>query len=76
MEFEQVLLAWPGYENTYRALKLRLAAGFKDGYYTAGIGLELLRFLELEFATWGEERGYYTGQEENRFYMLQASLGF
>lgn len=76
MEFEQVLLAWPGYENTYRALKLRLAAGFKGGYYTAGIGLELLRFLELEFATWGEERGYYTGQEENRFYMLQASLGF
>lgn len=75
LEFEQVLLAWPGYENTYRALKLRLAGGFKGGYPTAGVGLEVLRFAEIEFVTWGEEMGYYTGQSENRYYMLQMSFG-
>lgn len=75
LEFEQVLLAWPGYENAYRALKLRLAGGFKGGYPTAGVGLEVLRFAEIEFVTWGEEMGFYTGQRENRFYMLQMSFG-
>ncbi len=75
LEFEQVLLAWPGYENTYRVLKLRLAGGFKGGYPTAGVGLEVLRFAELEFVTWADEEGYYTGDKENRYYMLQVSFG-
>ncbi|MDR1759452.1 MAG: hypothetical protein LBR60_02880 [Fibrobacter sp.] len=76
LEVEQVLAAIPGYESAYRFLKLRLAGGLKGGYPTAGIGLEVLRFFDFEFATWAEERGYYTGQAEERFYMAQVSLGF
>ena len=76
MELEQVLLAFPGYNNNLRLLKVRLSGGFHGGYPSAGIALEALRFIEVEFATWGEELGYYTGQEESRVYMLQASLGF
>ncbi|MCQ2055195.1 MAG: conjugal transfer protein TraF [Fibrobacter sp.] len=76
MEVEQTLLAWPGLNNEIRALSLRLSGGFKGGYPSAGVGLELLRFITLEFATWSEELGYYTGQDEERIYMVQASLGF
>lgn len=76
MEVEQNLLAWPGYSNEIRALTLRLAGGFKAGYPSAGVSLEVLRFVTLEFATWAEELGYYTGQDEERIYMGQLSLGF
>jgi hypothetical protein len=76
LEIEQVLLAWPGLNNQLRALSGRLAAGFKGGYPTAGAGVEILHVLTLEFATWAEERGYYTGQDEERIYMGQISLGF
>lgn len=76
MEIEQVLLAVPGYSNNWRILKLRLSGGFRGGYPSAGIALEMLRFVELEVATWSEELGYYTGQKENRIYMAQLSLGF
>lgn len=75
-EVEQNLLAWPGYNNEIRALALRLAAGFKGGYPSAGASLEVLRFFTLEFATWAEELGYYTGQDEERVYMGQISIGF
>ncbi|MBO7413490.1 MAG: hypothetical protein J6U20_07495 [Fibrobacter sp.] len=75
-EIEQVLLAWPGLNNQLRALAGRLAAGFKGGYPTLGAGVEVLHVLTLEFATWAEERGYYTGQDEERIYMGQISLGF
>ena len=76
LEIEQVLLAWPGLNNQLRVLSGRLAAGFKGGYPTAGAGVEILHVLTLEFATWAEERGYYTGQDEERIYMGQISLGF
>lgn len=76
LEVEQTLLAWPGYNNEIRALSLRLAGGFKGGYPSAGVSLEVLRFMTLEFATWAEELGYYTGQDEERIYMGQISLGF
>lgn len=76
MELEQNILAWPGYNNEIRALSLRLAGGFRGGYPTAGIGLEVLRFFTFELATWAEEMGYYTGQDEERVYMAQISLGF
>lgn len=76
LEVEQVLLAWPGLNNQLRVLSGRLAAGFKGGYPTAGAGVEILHVLTLEFATWAEERGYYTGQDEERIYMGQISLGF
>lgn len=76
LEIEQVLLAWPGLNNQLRVLSGRLAAGFKGGYPTFGAGVEVLHVLTLEFATWAEERGYYTGQDEERIYMGQISLGF
>ena len=75
-ELEQTLAAFPGLNNEIRFLVLRLAGGFRGGYPSAGVGLEVLRFFSIEAATWGEERGYYTGQDENRIYMVQASIGF
>ena len=75
-ELEQTLLAVRGLNNEIRFISLRLAGGFRGGYPSAGIGLEVLRFFSFEAATWGEERGYYTGQDENRIYMVQASIGF
>ena len=76
LEVEQTLLAWPGYNNEIRALSLRLAGGFKGGYPSAGVGLEILHLVTLEFTTWAEELGYFTGQEEERIYMGEISIGF
>lgn len=76
LEIEQNILAWPGYNNEIRALALRLSGGFKGGYPAAGFGLEVLRVFTVEFATWAEELGYYTGQDEERIYMGQLSIGF
>ena len=76
LEVEQTLLAWPGYSNAFRALALRLSGGFKGGYPSAGFAIEALRFITVEFATWAEELGYYTGQDEERIYMGQLSIGF
>jgi hypothetical protein len=75
-ELEQNLVAFPGLNNEIRFIALRIAGGFRGGYPSAGVGLEVLRFFSIEAATWGEERGYYTGQDENRIYMVQASIGF
>ena len=75
-ELEQTLAAIPGLNNEIRFISLRLAGGFRGGYPSAGIGIEVFRFFSFEAATWGEERGYYTGQDENRIYMVQASIGF
>jgi len=76
VEAEQALIAWLGYNNALRALSARVSAGFKGGYPSAGFGLEVLNLFTLEMATWAEERGYYTGQDEERTYMAQISLGF
>ena len=76
LEVEQTLLAWPGYSTAFRALALRLSGGFKGGYPAAGFAIEALRFITVEFATWAEELGYYTGQDEERIYMGQLSIGF
>ena len=76
LEVEQTLLAWPGYSSAFRALALRLSGGFKGGYPAAGFAVEALRFITVEFATWAEELGYYTGQDEERIYMGQLSIGF
>lgn len=75
-EVEQNLIAWPGYYYGVRALALRLSGGFKGGYPAGGVALEVLQFFTFEFATWAEELGYYTGQDEQRIYMVQMSLGF
>ena len=54
---------------------LRLGAGFKGGYWTAGTGLSLLSALHIEAASWAEEAGYYTGHIENRYYALRVGVG-
>lgn len=75
-ELEQNLLSMTSYINEARFLAIRLAAGFRGGYPSAGVSLEVLKVFTLELATWGEERGYYTGQDEERIYMAEISLGF
>lgn len=77
MEVEQVLLAFPyvRWASDLRALKLRGGVGFKGGYWTAGGGIELLRVITLEGATWAEERGYTTGQNGERYYAFNIGIG-
>lgn len=75
-ELEQTLIGLNTDFNEARFLAIRLAGGFRGGYPSAGVSLEVLRFFTFEIATWGEERGYYTGQDEERVYMAQFSLGF
>ena len=54
-----------------------LRAGLHQGYYSAGVGLNLA-LLHVDVATWGVEMGEYPGQLEDRRYMVQLSfdLGF
>jgi hypothetical protein len=66
-EWEQVLIPW--------VLRGRLAMGVKGGYMTAGLGGSLLTVFHYEFATWAEEGGYYTGQIEDRYYVMKFGVG-
>tara|TARA_B100001248_G_scaffold240180_1_gene205951 strand:+ start:6643 stop:7755 length:1113 start_codon:yes stop_codon:yes gene_type:complete len=52
---------------------LSVRGGFHHGYYTAGASVDLF-FLRMDAATWAEELGGYTGQEEDRRYMVQLVL--
>ncbi|MGL1936438.1 MAG: hypothetical protein OCD01_15515 [Fibrobacterales bacterium] len=78
VEVEQVLLAIPSITmgSNWRALKGRLAGGFKGGYWTAGVGLEILRFVDIQVASWADEAGYFTGQQEDRKYAVEFGVGF
>ncbi|MBF0432184.1 MAG: hypothetical protein HQK83_12945 [Fibrobacteria bacterium] len=67
-EWEQVLIPY--------ILKGRLSVGAKGGYLTAGLGGNLFTVLHYEFATWAEEGGYYTGQKEDRYYVMNFGIGF
>lgn len=51
--------------------------GFNQGYYTAGATLDLW-LLQLDAATYGVEMGEYSGQDEDRRYIIQlvADFGF
>ncbi|HLP40101.1 MAG TPA: hypothetical protein VK465_01225 [Fibrobacteria bacterium] len=66
-EWEQTLIPW--------VLKGRLALGMKGGYPTAGLGGTLMTVFHYEFATWAEEGGYYTGQIEDRYYVMKFGVG-
>jgi hypothetical protein len=66
-EWEQTLIPW--------VLKGRLAVGMKGGYPTAGLGGTLMTVFHYEFATWAEEAGYYTGQIEDRYYVMKFGVG-
>jgi hypothetical protein len=54
---------------------LAFRAGFNQGYYTLGAGIDL-GVLKVDAATWGTELGEYPGQEEDRRYAVQFSLEF
>jgi hypothetical protein len=50
-----------------------IRAGFYQGYYSLGAGLDL-GLIKIDAATWGTELGGYPGQYESRRYMVQATL--
>ncbi|GEM_PF-356173 len=66
-EWEQTLIPW--------VLKGRLSVGMKGGYPTAGLGGTLFTIFHYEAATWAEEGGYYTGQLEDRYYVMKFGVG-
>ena len=66
-EWEQTLIPW--------VLKGRLSLGLKGGYPTAGLGGNLFTIFHYEAATWAEEAGYYTGQLEDRYYVMKFGVG-
>jgi hypothetical protein len=60
-----------GIEFDFPILELR--AGFHQGYYTAGAGIDL-GVLKIDAATYGVELGEYPGQHEDRRYIIEGSL--
>lgn len=52
---------------------LDIRGGFHEGYYTAGLGLNLGLF-KVDLATYGVELGAYPGQIEDRRYVLSFSM--
>jgi hypothetical protein len=62
-----------GLEIQLPALSLR--GGFNQGYYTAGVGLDL-GIINLDVATYGVELGEYPGQQEDRRYVLELTIDF
>ena len=54
-----------------------IRGGFYQGYYTAGVGVDL-GFFKVDAATYGVELGEYPGQHEDRRYVAQLTieLGF
>ncbi len=56
---------------------ISIRAGFNQGYYTAGAGVDL-GVLRVDAATYGQELGEMPGQIEDRRYVIQATfeIGF
>jgi hypothetical protein len=50
-----------------------LRGGFHEGYYTAGLGVNMGLF-RVDAATYGVELGAYPGQSEDRRYVLQFTM--
>jgi hypothetical protein len=50
-----------------------IRAGISQGYYTAGLGVDI-GFIEAGVATWAQELGAYPGQEPDRRYMAQLTM--
>ncbi len=59
------------FDNKYADLSLR--AGLYQGYPTAGVDFRLT-IIRLAFTTYAEEVGAYSGQDEDRRYILSASI--
>lgn len=52
---------------------LDIRGGFREGYYTAGLGVNLGLF-QVDVATYGVELGDYPGQIEDRRYALEFTM--
>lgn len=50
-----------------------IRGGFREGYYTAGVGVNLGLF-KVDVATYGVELGEYPGQIEDRRYLLEFAM--
>jgi hypothetical protein len=60
-------------DNKYFTVKA--GAGVYQGYYTAGVSLRAT-IVEVNFVTYGEEIGGYSGQDEDRRYLLNVKVGW
>ena len=60
-----------GTEERWKFIALR--AGINQGYFTGGFGFDL-KFLELNFATYGEELGLNPGVIEDRRYAAEIGI--
>ncbi len=63
----QVIEGWVG--------ELGLSAGMYQGYYTAGIQGRLFA-VKISYATYAEEVGAYSGQDEDRRHIFNFHVGF
>jgi len=63
-----------GAEYAYKPF-LFLRFGFYQGYMTFGIGLET-KNVQFDLVTYSEEVGTYSGQRDDRRYMMRLGLGF
>jgi len=63
-----------GAEFAYKPF-LFLRFGFYQGYMTFGIGLET-KNIQFDLLTYSEEVGTYSGQRDDRRYMLRLGFGF
>jgi hypothetical protein len=52
---------------------LSIRGGVNQGYYTAGLGINL-SYMQIDLATYGVELDTYPGQLEDRRYMLQLTI--
>jgi len=50
-----------------------IRGGFREGYYTAGLGVNL-GLIQVDAATYGVELGDYPGQIEDRRYVLELTM--
>lgn len=53
----------------------RVSVGLKGGYPTAGVSGTLLHIFRGEFLTYATEGGKFTGEKEERYYMVRFGLG-
>ena len=56
-------------------ITFKVAGGLYQGYYTAGTTLRLT-VLQIGFATYAEELGAYSGEREDRRYIVNLSVGW
>ncbi len=63
-----------GMEYRYKNFSLR--AGASEGYPSYGASLEVLPHTKIHFSSYADELGDTWNQTEQRYYLLQISIGF